>query len=312
MDFYYLDQHYTEVIVSVNGVVRAGVPGTPIVLCPNDTPQNIPSADNPFHFSDNLLAPFWADLDLTGGNMYLVLTIHNGKPHTVIEWENVLVIQTNKRVSFQLWFEDGTDNIWFAYPDGFNGAVGITNPTATIGAENEAGNEAAKYYYNGTGTLPTGAVDVWVGLEPTTATLGFKANATAPAGSNITNEATVTVSSTTNTAWANTRICGAATATQPGIAIQALHYTLTEWAGSPYNSYQLWRATVPYFTPDAGGSIKVYDGKASGFVDKVSGPTVGDPATNYYYVLRTTNCAGTSSADSYPVAEFDFSLKPGE
>lgn len=305
MDFYYLDTHYTDVLISMNGVMRAGVPSGISVPCPSNTPQNIPSPDTGKRSNDNVLAPFWANLDLTGGNMYLVLTELNGKPHTVIEWENALVKQTNQRVSFQLWIEDGTDNIWFAYPAGFNTAVGLSTPTATIGAENSTGTEAVKYYYNGTGTLPTGAQDVWVGLEATTATLGFKANATAAVNSNVTNEATVTVSSTTNKAWASTRICGPATATQPKISIQGQHYTLTEWPADMHNTYELWRSTTPYVAP--GGGSKVYGGDASSFVDQPN-VTVGNPATNYFYVLRTFNCAATSTADSAWVGEFDFAL----
>lgn len=313
MDFYYLDQHYTEVLISMNGLMRAGVPTLP--LCPSNTPQNIPN-DDKRDINDNVIVPFWADLDLTGGNMYLVLTVLNGKLHTVIEWENAVLKGRTEEFSFQIWIEDGTDNIWFAYPPGFNTMLGVTNPVATIGAENLAGAQATKYYYysgsgSPTGKVPDGTVDVRVGLLATTATLGFKANATAPANSNITNEATVTVSGKTNKAWANTRICGSATVTQPGIAIQALHYTLTDWVGSTYNSYELWRSTSPYFTPGISGT-QVYAGKAFSYVDAADGPTVGDPATNYYYVLRTTNCAGASVADSAPVGEFDFALTPGQ
>lgn len=312
MDFYYLDQHYTEVLVSMNGVVRAGVPTLP--LCNFETPEKFP-ANDPFDIKDNLLAPFWADLDLTGGNMYLVLTIFNGKPHTVIEWENVRVKQTGQRVSFQLWFEDGSDNIWFSYPSGFDAAVGSASPTATIGAENLAGTQGVNYYnYSGSGTktgaLPNGTKDVWVGLEATSATFSFKANATAPVNSNITNEATVTVSSTTNKAWANTRICGPATAAQPKISIQSKRYTLTEWTADMHNSYELWRSTSPYVVPGAGDSVKVFSGKASSFVDQPN-VTVGDPATNYFYILRTLNCVGASPADSGGVAEFDFALTKG-
>jgi len=260
--------------------------------------------------------PFWADLDLTGGNMYLVLTVLNGRLHTVIEWEDAVLKGRTEKFSFQIWIEDGTDNIWFAYEPGFNTLLGVTNPVATIGAENLAGTQATKYYYysgsgSPTGKVPDGSVDVRVGLLATSATFGFKANVTAGANTTITNEATVTVSGTSNTAWASTRICGPATAAQPGIAIQSLHYTLTEWPGSPYDSYELWRSTAPYVTPGTGGSQKVYSGKNSSHVDAVA-PVVGDPATNYYYTLRTLNCAGNSTADSAGVAEFDYALIAGQ
>lgn len=316
MDFYYLGDYYTKGIITMNGVFRAGLPFLP--LCPSNTPQNIPSND-PLDINDNVIVPFWADLDMTGGNMYGAIILWNGAAHTVIEWEDARVKQTNKRVSFQLWIEDGTDNIWFAYPPGFNTAVGTATPTATIGAENLAGNEAAKYYYYGgtgspTGTVPTGAVDVWVGLEPASQVLSYQATASGPANSNILNEATVTVSSTTNKAWANARICGPATATPAGISIVSWYYANLDWSagGSPFNTYQVWRSTSPYFTPGGSGTGQVYDGKAFSFLDKDDGPTVGDPATNYFYVLRTVNCTGSSTADSTPVGEFDFSLVPGQ
>lgn len=317
MNFYYLDQQYTDVLISRNGVMRAGVPSGARVPCPSNTPQDIPSPDsNRYKSNDNLLAPFWADLDLTGGNMYLVATLYDGKLATVIEWKNALVKQTNQRVSFQLWIEDGTDNIWFAYPSGFNLAVGSASPTATIGAENSDGTEAAKYYYYSgsstkTGNVPDGTKDVWVGLEPATATLGFKVNAGAAVPATIVNEASTTVSTTTNKAWAATRICGAASAAQPKISLQGKQYTLNSWQADGWNSFELYRSTSPYVAAGAGGNTLMYAGKNSSFVDQPA-PVVGDPAVNHFYVLRTLNCAGTSIADSGWVAEFDFGLVKGQ
>lgn len=315
MDFYYLGDYYTDGIITVNGLFRAGIPTIP--LCPSNTNQNIPSND-PLDVNDNVIAPFWADLDLTGGNLYGAIILWNGAAHTVIEWENVKFKQTNQLISFQLWIQDGTDNIWFSYPPGFDAALGTTTPTATVGAENLAATQAAKYYYRGssgspTGTIPTGAVDVWVGLNPSTQVLSYQATASGPANSNMLNEATVTVSSTTNTAWANARICGAATATPTGIGIVSWNYANLDWSagGSPFNTYQVWRSLSPYFTPGGGGTTQLYDGKAFSYLDMVDGPTVGDPAVNHFYVLRTANCTDTSTADSAPVGEFDFSLVPG-
>lgn len=317
MDYYYLGTHYTDMMISVNGVARAGVPSGFSVPCPSNTPQNIPSPDsNRYHSNDNVLAPFWADLDLTGGSMYLVSTSLNGKAHSVIEWSNAKVKATGQRVSFQLWIEDGTDNIWFSYPTNFNSTVGSATPTATIGAENSDGTEAAKYYYYGgsgsaTGKVPDGTVDVWVGLEPATATLGFKTTAGATVPATVVNEASTTVSSTTNKAWASTRICGVATVTSPVISIQAANYTLISWAGSPWDSYQLYRSTSPYVAVGGQGSTLIYSGRNSSFVDAAA-PVVGDPATNYFYNLRTMNCSGNSSADSAGVGGFSFALLPGQ
>jgi uncharacterized repeat protein (TIGR01451 family) len=313
MDFYYLDTHYTDVLITMNGVMRAGIPTS--IFCPSNTPLNIPSNQSRDE-NENVIVPFWADLDMTGGNMYLVLTIRNGKPHTVIEWENALIKQTSQRVSFQLWIEDGTDNIWFSYPPGFNTAVGSTSPTATIGAENLDGSQGVKYYYYSgsgtkTGNVPDGSKDVWVGLEATSAVFTFKANATAAVNSNIMNEATATVSSTTNKAWANTRICGNATATLPMLSIQSKQYPRIEWNGSMFDSFELWRSTSPYVVPTAPGSTKVFEGKTMSFIDMAT-PGIGNPGVNYFYILRTKNCAGTSAADSTGVAEFDFALTKGQ
>lgn len=315
MDFYYLGDYYTEAIITVNGVFRAGIPAIP--LCPSNTNQNIPSND-PLDVNDNVIAPFWADLDLSTGNLYGAIILWNGAAHTVIEWENVKFKQTNQLISFQLWIEDGTDNIWFSYPPGFNTSLGTTTPSATVGAENLAATQAAKYYYRGssgspTGTIPTGAVDVWVGLNPSSQVLSYQATASGPANSNMLNEATVTVSSTTNKAWANAHICGPAAATPTGIGIVSWYYANLDWSagGSPFNTYQVWRSLSPYFTPGGGGTTQVYTGKAFSFLDMDDGPTVGDPAVNHFYVLRTVNCTGSSNADSTPVGEFDFSLVPG-
>jgi hypothetical protein len=74
----------------------------------------------------------------------------------------------------------------------------------------------------------------------------------------------------------------------------------------------VWRSADPYFTPGDAGTTKVYSGKAFSYNDNSSGPNVGDPDTNNYYVLRTVNCVGTSTADAAPVAEFDFALTPGD
>lgn len=310
LDFYYLGVHYTEAVWCADGLIIAGAGPTAIKKCGTGANQNLPSSTDP----DNVIAPWWDDLDLSGGNWYAVGLNWNGAPHTVFEWENVLIKGASTRITFQIWIEEGTGNIWFAYPSGFNPG---TSPSATVGAENATGSEGVKYYYRGatggaTGKIPDGTKDLWVGLKPSSTTVTFKVNATGAAGSNILNEATATVGSFTNKkAYANTRICGAATAVQPGIAIQALDYTLTAWAGSPYDSYELWRSTTPYFTPGISGT-QVYAGKAFSTVDAATGPTVGDPVTNYYYVLRTANCAGASVADSSAVGEFDFALMPGQ
>ena len=314
MDFYYLDQHYDTVVWGVNGVIRAGAPL--IGFCPPATNTSMPTPSRR-GIQDNYIAGWWTDLDLTtSGNWYAVGLNRNGAPHTVFEWENVPVKGTSYTATFQIWIEDGTDNIWFSYPSGgpINGAE--PSPTATVGAENEDGSEGVEYYYNGTGTVPDGSTDIWVGLDPTVKTLGFQVTATGSDGDNILNEADVTVASNTDTAWANTHICSAAAAAPANALIVGPkeNYAGLDWSNgaSIYNTYEVWRSADPYFTPGDAGTTKVYSGKAFSYNDNSSGPNVGDPDTNNYYVLRTVNCVGTSTADAAPVAEFDFALTPGD
>lgn len=91
-------------------------------------------------------------------------------------------------------------------------------------------------------------------------------------------------------------------------------------------AYEVWRDTAPYFVPhpDAGVGVLV-DTIPAGFVsrgasfafeDNGEPPTppvkiIGDPAANYFWVLRSRNGDGVSAL-SNRVGEFDFSLSPGE
>jgi hypothetical protein len=103
--------------------------------------------------------------------------------------------------SFQLWFEEGTDNIWFAYKAG---GMPTGSPSATIGAENAAGNGGFQYYYNGTGTLPDGSTDLVLGPVPVIQTFTFDVIATA--APEVLNQATVTQGSNTYNAYEYTKV----------------------------------------------------------------------------------------------------------
>ena len=143
----YFGTTYTQGIWSVNGTVQAGTTGG---SCAGNTNGQIPSTPNP----DNLLAPWWSDLDFTsGGSWYFVGVSYNGAPHTVFSWENVPIKNSTATASFQLWFEEGTDNIWFTYKQA---GMPTGTPNATVGGENVDGTDGANYYYNGAGKVPDG------------------------------------------------------------------------------------------------------------------------------------------------------------
>jgi hypothetical protein len=108
----------------------------------------------------------------------------------------------------------------------------------------------------------------------------------------------------------------AASATSAGITVSWPHDVLN-------TTYTLWRSENPYFDPATQGvQLTTIDasGYAAGapvqYADNGQTPppaviTYGDPAHNYFWVVRAANAYGTSST-SNRVGEFDFSLTPGQ
>ncbi|MCD6401144.1 MAG: DUF11 domain-containing protein [Anaerolineales bacterium] len=118
--------------------------------------QHFPDSSEP----NNVIAPLWMDFDLDGGDgeggghLYNARIYDGTYDYTVFEWEKAqLISDTNSSYTFQVWFREGTDELWFVY-DALTGTL-TTTITATVGAENFDGSEGVSYYYNGTGTPPT-------------------------------------------------------------------------------------------------------------------------------------------------------------
>jgi hypothetical protein len=156
--FNYNNQTYTQVIWSVNGTIEAG---TASGVASSATNQNLPSPAIP----NNVLAPWWTDLNLgAGGNWYVAVLNAGPDQYTVYEWEDVPRFGDNSSTfSFQVWILNGTDNIWFVY-DGFAGNTG----DGTTGAENADGTVGDTVYFDGAGTLPWGGPDLGVASVPGT------------------------------------------------------------------------------------------------------------------------------------------------
>ncbi len=110
----------------------------------------------------------------------------------------------------------------------------------------------------------------------------------------------------------------------PEIAIAAEGSSASlSWLHQPDSAaYEVWRDTTPYFAPEGGG-VQVaaveagFVGRGAGFLftDDGSNPppqvqVIGDPAVNYFWVLRGRNGDGVSEI-SNRVGEFDFALTPG-
>jgi uncharacterized repeat protein (TIGR01451 family) len=170
LDFYYLGQHYDRVIWSINGTVEAGSASG------SAAPGGNTSLPNPL-LPNNLLAAWWTDLDLTSAGHWYAAGVSDGvDDYTVFEWEDVPRHgDLASTATFQVWFRDGTDDIWFAYPA--NTFTGVTSD-GTIGAENSDGTLGSVYYYDGTGTLPDGSDDLLVIRIPSTAVLTYQAEIT--------------------------------------------------------------------------------------------------------------------------------------
>lgn len=200
LSYSYLGTAYSDAIWSVNGTLQAGTAGGAAAGAANTF---LPNAAAP----NNLLAAWWRDLNLGAGGAWYVASLTDGiYNYTVFEWENVpLYGDLGSRATFQIWWVDGTDQIWYTYPPGaFTGDV--TNGV-TVGAENSTGTVGDTYYFNGSGTLPSSANDLLVVFSPPAPVyFGFQVKSTGPGGANVLNEVTVSDGVTTNQAYAYTVI----------------------------------------------------------------------------------------------------------
>jgi uncharacterized repeat protein (TIGR01451 family) len=182
LDFVYAGQPVSEVIWSVNGTLEAG---TASGVTAGFFNLELPDASAP----NSLLAPFWTDLDMSSAGNWYVATLNGGGgvTFTVFEWENVPAFgEPGTSFTFQIWIQDGTDNIWFTYGpmtyDSFS--------FATVGFENATGTLGVSRYFDGAGTAPAEGDDYKVIITPASTTeISFRAVASGAPGDVIVNEA---------------------------------------------------------------------------------------------------------------------------
>ena len=167
--FTYNGVTYDSAIFSVNGTLE---PGAASGLATSFDNQNLPDATPP----NNLLAPFWRDLNLSNvGNWYVAILSAGPDEWTVWEWEDIAIFGDDAtQYTFQIWIGNNgfpsEGGIWFTY-----GRLDNTGIGATVGAENAEGTVGDSYFYNGAGTAPVVGVDLIVGsVVGGTATLGFQ------------------------------------------------------------------------------------------------------------------------------------------
>jgi subtilisin family serine protease len=157
--FTFAGQSYTRIGVASNGYAVVGGGTAADVTYLN---QDFPDTAAP----NNVLAPFWTDLDLGKGGALRVATLTDGvNTWLVVDWEKARVFTASDPTpnSFQVWIQLGaTEGISYAYGPVGTGDGGLL----TVGAENMFGNRGQSYYYNGTGTAPGPAVQLAVTSTP--------------------------------------------------------------------------------------------------------------------------------------------------
>jgi subtilisin family serine protease len=153
--FTYAGETYTRLGVVSNGyVVVGGGTGADIQF----VNQNPPSTARP----NNVLAPFWTDLNPGAGGAIRIATLTNGTDTwIVVDWAAVKEYSSSKTDTFEVWIgvngdANPVEDIAFVYGTlGGNGDGG----KLTVGAENRLGSRGGAYYYSngttGTGTVPT-------------------------------------------------------------------------------------------------------------------------------------------------------------
>ena len=105
---------------------------------------------------NNIVAPFWTDLDLSKGGALRIGLIGDGVSTWVVaEFEAAPEFSNTGLVhSFQVWIAlGGTEDVTVAYGDTVPGAVG-DGGFATVGVENPDGTNGQTLYLDGVGTLP--------------------------------------------------------------------------------------------------------------------------------------------------------------
>lgn len=156
--FTFAGQTWTSLGVVSNGyLVVGGGTGSDVDF----VNQVLPDPERP----NNVLAPFWTDLNPAGGGAVRITTLTDGtNTWIVVDWGAVKEFSTTSTNSFQVWIRIGAvEDITYAYGAiGGNGDGGFL----TVGAENRFGNRGENEYVNGTGTLPANGTGLRVSSTP--------------------------------------------------------------------------------------------------------------------------------------------------
>ena len=139
----YAGVKYSRFHVSTNGFVQLSNSSTAPAATPNNV--RLPSAVVPA----NILAPLWADMDLTGGatgagSIHVATVTSNGREYSVVEWNGVEVFDVpGLQYTFQLWMaKDGAEDIKFNYID-----MSVLPSKVTVGLQDSSRILGNSLYY---------------------------------------------------------------------------------------------------------------------------------------------------------------------
>jgi hypothetical protein len=118
--------------------------------------QSFPDTTSP----NNVLAPFWTDLNPGAGGAFRIGYLTNGVDTWLVsDWEAVPNYGDGEPNSFQVWIGvNGVEDVWFTYGAISDGDGGYL----TIGAEDKTGTVGFNYYFDGTGTPVTSGTELSV------------------------------------------------------------------------------------------------------------------------------------------------------
>jgi len=147
--FDYGGTSYDTIGITSNGyVVVGGGSNADVDFVNTDFPDTGPP--------NNVLAPFWTDLNPgAGGAVYLELLTDGFDSWVVVEWQDVPNFGTGELNTAQVWIGYNTDldpseDISFTYATVSGGDGGFL----TVGAENDLGSSGDTTYFNGAGQAP--------------------------------------------------------------------------------------------------------------------------------------------------------------
>ncbi len=114
---------------------------------------------------NNVLAPFWTDLDPSRGGKVMVAILSDGSNRWIVaEWESVPNYSGGQTNTAQIWLRAGdVEDVSFVYgPDVSAG----NQELLVVGAENKLGDHGGAVAVHGAGTLPAPGLEVGVVATP--------------------------------------------------------------------------------------------------------------------------------------------------